>query len=253
MTARGPGWQLPVLALAGLAVLSATAYAAGSRGAEEATPMMMLAPVAAPAAVETPATQRPDSREPAARRAVRLDPRWVADTARRAGIPAPALRAYARAQLGAPAACRLGWTTLAAIGWVESQHGTLDGRTLHADGHSSSAIIGPPLDGGGDVAAIAAEPSGTALHGDPTWDHAVGPMQFLPATWAEWGTDGDGDGTVDPHDLDDAAAAAAAYLCADGRSLTGAVWATAVLSYNHDAGYVGLVHAAAEAYAERTA
>jgi hypothetical protein len=50
----------------------------------------------------------------------------------------------------------------------------------------------------------------------------------------------------------DAAAAAAAYLCADGRSLAGAGWAAAVLSYNHDAGYVGLVHAAAQTYAERT-
>ncbi len=130
--------------------------------------------------------------------------------------------------------------------------GTLDGRALRGDGHPSSAIIGPALDGSGDVAAIAADASGTALHGDSTWDHAVGPMQFLPSTWAAWRTDGDGDGETDPHDLDDAAAAAAAYLCADGRSLTGMGWAAAVLSYNHDAGYVGLVHAAAEAYAGRT-
>jgi hypothetical protein len=49
-----------------------------------------------------------------------------------------------------------------------------------------------------------------------------------------------------------AAAAAAAYLCAGGLSLTGSGWAAAVLSYNHDAGYVGLVHAVAQTYADRT-
>ena len=75
---------------------------------------------------------------------------------------------------------------------------------------------------------------------------------FLPSTWATWRTDGDGDGSADPQDLDDAAAAAAAYLCASGGSLTGPAWSAAVLSYNHDAGYVRLVHAAAEAYADRT-
>ena len=66
------------------------------------------------------------------------------------------------------------------------------------------------------------------------------------------GTDGDADGSADPQDLDDAAAAAAAYLCASGASLIGPDWSAAVLSYNHDAGYVRLVHAAADTYADRT-
>ena len=99
----------------------------------------------------------------------------------------------------------LGWSTLAGIGEVESVHGTLDGRTLLADGRPSQPIIGPTLDGRGPVAAIRASSSATALHGDPTWDHAVGPLQFLPSTWAHWGGDGDGDGAADPQDLDDAA------------------------------------------------
>lgn len=183
---------------------------------------------------------------------LRLDLTWVARTARDAGIPPPALRAYARAQLQALPGCRLGWTTLAGIGWVESQHGTLDGRTLRSDGRPSAPIVGPALDGVGDVAALDADADGTALHGDPQWDHAVGPMQFLPASWATFARDGDGDGRMDPQDLDDAAAAAAAYLCADGRSLVGTGWSAAVLSYNHDPGYVRLVFAAAQAYADRT-
>jgi membrane-bound lytic murein transglycosylase B len=173
-------------------------------------------------------------------------------TAQRAGIPEPALRAYARAQLLAPPDCALGWTTLAGIGWVESQHGTTGGRLLHADGRSSAPIVGPALDGRGSVAAIRASASGTSVHGDSIWDHAVGPMQFLPATWDTWATDGDGDGMADLQDLDDAAAAAAAYLCADGQRLTGAGWSAAVLSFNHDTGYVRAVFAAAQAYAERT-
>ena len=43
---------------------------------------------------------------------------------------------------------------------------------------------------------------------------AQGPMQFLPATWTQYGTDGNADGTADPFDPADAIPAAAQYLCA---------------------------------------
>ncbi|ABL80445.1 MULTISPECIES: lytic transglycosylase domain-containing protein [unclassified Nocardioides] len=202
---------------------------------------------------------RPDTRVQAARRAgaprapARVDPRWVADTAARAGIPAPAVRAYANAQLAEPAGCEVGWTTLAGIGWVESHHGTIDGRTLGEDGRSSTPILGPALNGRGEVAAIPATPESSAWHGDPSWDHAVGPLQFIPSTWATWGADGDGDGTADPNDLDDAAVTAARYLCADGHDLeTGQGWADAVFAYNHAQSYVDAVYAAASAYSDRT-
>jgi membrane-bound lytic murein transglycosylase B len=182
----------------------------------------------------------------------RVDPAWVADVAAKAGIPAPAVRAYANAQLGEPEGCEVGWTTLAGIGWIESQHGTLDGRTLGEDGHSSTPVLGPALDGD-PYAAIRATAETSAWHGDRTWDHAVGPMQFIPSTWAQWGTDGDADGLADPNDVDDAAATAVAYLCADGHDLTsGAGWADAIFGYNHDDSYVANVHAAASEYAART-
>lgn len=184
----------------------------------------------------------------------RVDPTWLATTAARTGIPAPALRAYARVQLDGGGGCGVGWTTLAGIGWVESHHGTLDGRLLREDGTPDRPVIGPALDGRGRFAAIPASPGAEAWHGDPVWEHAVGPMQFLPSTWEPWAADGDGDGRADPHDLDDAAAAAAAYLCAAGGDLgTGAGWTAAVLSYNHEQAYVDAVHAAATAYAERSA
>lgn len=182
-----------------------------------------------------------------------VDPQWIAMTATAAGIPEPAVRAYATAQLAAPPSCDIGWTTLAGIGWVESHHGTIDGRTLGVDGHSSTPILGPALDGKGDVAAIPATPSSTEWHGNPTWDHAVGPLQFIPSSWERWAADGDGDGVSDPNDLDDAALAAVGYLCADGHDLTtGQGWADAVFSYNHAQEYIDAVHAAATSYADRT-
>lgn len=173
----------------------------------------------------------------------RVDPAWVAEVSGRTGIPEPAVRAYADATLGAPDACHLGWTTLAAIGDIESQHGTIGGRTVSADGRPSPPVLGPALDGHGDVARIAVSRTGRRWHGDRRWEHAVGPMQFLPGTWTTWARDGDGDGVSDPQDLDDAAAAAAAYLCAGGDDLrTGPGWRAAVFSYNHSRTYVDEVY-----------
>src|SRR3954447_25137267 len=45
---------------------------------------------------------------------------------------------------------------------------------------------------------------------------AVGWMQFMPATWARYGVDADGDGRADPNDPADAIFSAAAYLRASG-------------------------------------
>ncbi|MFC6152970.1 lytic transglycosylase domain-containing protein [Nocardioides yefusunii] len=188
-----------------------------------------------------------------ANRVPTVDSGWVRRTAEATGIPEPAVRAYGTAVLNLPDdGCALGWTTLAGIGWVESQHGTIDGRTLGDDGRSSEAILGPALNGV-DFAAIPATAESTLMHGDPTWDHAVGPMQFIPSTWKRWGRDGDGDGVADPHDLDDAAASTAAYLCHDGHDLaTSSGWNAAVFSYNHENAYVVSVFEAADRYGRAT-
>ena len=49
--------------------------------------------------------------------------------------------------------------------------------------------------------------------GDSRYDRAVGPMQFIPSTWAIVGVDADNDGRRDPQDIYDASLASAVYLC----------------------------------------
>jgi membrane-bound lytic murein transglycosylase B len=208
------------------------------------TEPLRIARVVVPAA---PAPVRPSAAHRASSTPV-VSKRWVADTATAAGIPEPAVRAYAAAtlrQARADPGCHLGWTTLAGLGWVESQHGTIGGRTVAGDGRPDRPILGPPLDGRHRLAAVHAAGGG--------WERAVGPLQFLPSTWSTWSSDGDGDGRSDPQDLDDASLAAARYLCAAGEDLgTGAGWSTAVRSYNHSDTYIREVYVAASAYAART-
>lgn len=242
------GVVLVVLGVLALAILQL-----GARQAPAAAYEPSIAP--APSAAAVPASRGRDQVSRSATRPV-LDQGWLARTAASAGIPAPALRAYADAELTVRSEqprCHLSWNTLAGIGWIESQHGTLGGRTLLDDGRSSRPILGPALDGTGGVAAIHATPGSATWHGDSVWEHAVGPLQFLPSTWSRWSADGDGDGTADPGDIDDAALAAARYLCADGHDLaTDEGWNAALHSYNHDAGYVADVAAAANTYVLRT-
>ena len=185
----------------------------------------------------------------------RVDHAWAAKAAAATGIPDRAFLAYASADLTLEAeqpACGLGWNTLAAIGTVESDNGAFGGATLLANGYTSKPIIGVPLDGGtfggGTVAAIPATDHGK-LDGGARWEHAVGPLQFLPSTWARWGADGNGDGVVSPDQIDDAALAAARYLCASGPMTSAADWRAAVFSYNQSNAYVNEVADIANRYA----
>jgi membrane-bound lytic murein transglycosylase B len=170
------------------------------------------------------------------------------------GIPARALQAYAQADLRMAdehPGCHLNWSTLAGIGSVESDHGRHGGASVAPDGRTMPPIIGPPLDGSNGNKAIR-DTDGGALDGDRVWDRAVGPMQFIPSTWARWGVRASGDGArPDPQNIDDAALAAARYLCASGRDLgSGTGWWQAVLSYNNTAEYAQLVYATAQRYGQ---
>jgi Transglycosylase SLT domain len=105
----------------------------------------------------------------------------------------------------------LSWTVLAAIGQIES-----------ADG----ANMGPSSAG------------------------ALGPMQFLPSTWAQWGIDAFGQtGKPDVMNPYDAVPSAARMLCADGAAAGGRSLYNAIFDYNHADWYVNEVLALAAEYA----
>ncbi|GGJ91802.1 murein transglycosylase [Pilimelia anulata] len=180
---------------------------------------------------------------------------WAAGLATRTVIPPTALEAYGYAELVVGRTlprCRLSWTTLAAIGLVESGHGSHNGAQLGPDGKALPTIIGLPLDGKEGRAPIKDTDRGV-LDGDKVWDRAVGPMQFIPTTWQRSGADGDGDGIKDPNDLDDAALAAGQYLCAGGRDLGDAAqWWRAILAYNNLAPYAQKVYTTANDYGVRS-
>ena len=109
----------------------------------------------------------------------------------------------------------LSWTVLAAIGQIESDHGTNDG---------------------------------------PSSAGALGPMQFLPSTWAVWGIDGFGQtGPPDIMNPLDAVPSAARLLCAGGAAAGGASLEAAIYNYNHADWYVSEVLELAHEYAQEYA
>jgi hypothetical protein len=180
--------------------------------------------------------------------------RWAAPLAIKLGIPLPAVQAYGYAELAAATTqptCQLRWTTLAGIGKVESAHGQAH-ATLAPDGKVLPPIVGAPLDGLGGRIPVP-DTDGGKLDGDRTWDHAIGPMQFIPSTWNRYAADADGDGVADINDIDDAALAAAHYLCAGNRNLSipGDWWA-AILSYNAVQAYAQDVFNGANDYGLRS-
>ncbi|MFB4314840.1 lytic transglycosylase domain-containing protein [Actinomadura sp. 21ATH] len=126
---------------------------------------------------------------------------------------APASGNYLDLYKNAAKSCRgLSWTVLAAIGQVESDHNRNPGR--------SSA-------------------------------GALGPMQFMPATWKSYGVDGDRDGKADIMNPYDAIPAAARYLCDHGAAGGGRALYKAIWHYNHADWYVQKVLALAKAYGNR--
>jgi hypothetical protein len=98
------------------------------------------------------------------------------------------------------------------------------------------------------LAAIGQVESGHGRHVGPSSAGALGPMQFMPATWAFARVDGDGDGRADIMSPYDAVPAAALYLCRNGAGRGGQDLYNAVFSYNHADWYVRKVLAFAAKY-----
>ena len=86
--------------------------------------------------------------------------------------------------------------------------------------------------------------------GRVSYARAMGPMQFLPGTWAHYASDGDGDGAADPQNLYDATLAAARYLCSGGLNLRDQSQVlSSILRYNNSMPYAQNVLGWAAAYA----
>ena len=167
------------------------------------------------------------------------------------GIPGVVLEAYLRAEdkmAELVPGCNLDWPLLAGIGKVESNHAS-NGR-VNAVGDATPKILGPVLNGAPGMAAIS-DTDGGRLDGDTKWDRAVGPMQFIPGTWAGYGADGNEDGNVNPNNIYDAALGAGRYLCAGGGDLTKqSDRAKAVFRYNNSTSYVETVLKWARTYSD---
>jgi cell wall-associated NlpC family hydrolase len=118
-------------------------------------------------------------------------------------MPAAMLALYQQAASTCPG---LPWTLLAAIGTVESDNGTSDARGVQSGANSAGA---------------------------------EGPMQFEPATFAEYDepVPSGGMSPPSPYDSTDAVYAAARDLCANGAE-NGTDLTAAVFAYNHSEAYV---------------
>jgi membrane-bound lytic murein transglycosylase B len=122
-------------------------------------------------------------------------------------------RDYLELYQAAASTCQgLPWPVLAAIGQVESGHGTNTG---------------------------------------PSSAGAMGPMQFLPSTFAAYAVDGDGDGVADIWNPADAIYSAARYLCANGAGGGPRALYNALYRYNPADWYVQLVMGVASQLAQR--
>ncbi|GAA2552242.1 lytic transglycosylase domain-containing protein [Streptomyces levis] len=169
-----------------------------------------------------------------------------------AGIPATVLDAYKKAEASlreSKPGCNLPWQLLAAIGRVES--GQARGGRVDAEGTTIGKILGPQLDGNGF--ALIKDTDNGAYDGNSAYDQAVGPMQFIPSTWAWAGRDGNADGKKDPNNIYDAALAAGHYLCRNNWDLSDQDdLDRAILSYNNSREYLALVMRWLEYYRKGT-
>jgi hypothetical protein len=100
------------------------------------------------------------------------------------------------------------------------------------------------------LAAINEIESGDGANEGPSSAGALGPMQFLPSTWAEWGITAFGQPS--PPDVMnplDAVPSAARLLCAAGAGSPASL-SQAIFAYNHATWYVAEVLALASEYAQ---
>lgn len=90
-------------------------------------------------------------------------------------------------------------------------------RAAGAQRRCEPPIRGVRLDGSGGTLRIVDNDEDVTDEDGVT--RAMGPMQFIPETWRLYAVDAHNDGRVSPDNIDDAALAAAGYLCWRGKDL----------------------------------
>jgi membrane-bound lytic murein transglycosylase B len=238
--------RVAVLASAAIPAVDPPASPASQGGATPAAVMPVIPGLAA-AAVRLPASVDAASvaavAEPAALVVIPGD-KTIPRLARAAYLSA------ATAEAHLVPGCGLNWQILAGIGLIESDHARSGGSAKSTwSGVASPAILGPLLDGNHGYPAVKDTDHGV-LDGNTDFDRAVGPMQFLPATWGEYAGPTHGTVAPNPENIVDAASAAGRYLCAsdvDLRTPSGLI--DAIYGYNHSFAYVTNVVSAAQRYA----
>ncbi len=165
------------------------------------------------------------------------------------GIPTILLDAYNQAAMRTPSVdpgCTgMRWSILAGIGEAESSQAA--GHQISPDGQVTPPIYGVPLNGSG------AGGNTTPVYSNGGYARALGPMQILPSTWAQWKQWGrPGYGTPDPQNVYDATLTTAAILCGGAtRNLNDPAQLTAaILSYNHSQAYVAEVESWITTYSQ---
>jgi cell wall-associated NlpC family hydrolase len=172
--------------------------------------------------------------------------------------------------LAVAAALAVAGFPLALLFLASAAAGSISANTATAGGPSVMALSGIPpayltlymnaaqtcpglpwgvLAGIGEVESDDGQSTAPGVHSGANYAGAEGPMQFEPATFAQYAVDADQSSKLSPYNPADAIYTAAAMLCADGAAaVTAAGIRQAIYAYNHSATYVSQVLAWAARY-----
>lgn len=134
-------------------------------------------------------------------------------------------------------------TSKAAEGDVPSNY-----LNLYKQAGQRFGVPWPVLAGVGKTETDHGRSTAPGVHSGQNYAGAGGPMQFLAATWDQYGVDGNDDGDRDRYDPQDAIPGAAHYLKTTGADGNANQIRRALFAYNHSTDYVNTVLGWADRY-----
>ncbi len=187
--------------------------------------VLLVGSAAPPATADDGPTDSAESPDPA-------DSAEPAESATPTPVSSLMLSVYRWASAPEQAGCELPAGLVAGVGEVTSRHASIQGATVDYDGTVRPGIYGNP------VLTTEGSPAPDTDRGlwdaDPVGDRSAGPFQFIPASWADFGIDSNGDGFADPQNVWDAAGSAARFLCDLGAGDPSQVEATLMAYFGTD-------------------